>query len=149
MRLGNESCSDRVCGSVSSTSRRPEGNALPTDARSGTSHDRSVIARAFRSDLPWLLGGVVLAQVADLVTFIVAVGRTGIEAEQNILARALFIRFGDAGPALLKVAAVVTLVLLVRRVALRFPRLAAPAAGLAIGLGILGFASNVIFGLLG
>ncbi len=105
--------------------------------------------RAIRSELPLLLAGVVLSQVADLVTFIAAVGHTGIEAEQNLLARALFLRVGDAGPVLLKVAAVLALVLLVRRVALRFPRLAAPAAWLAIGLGMLGFASNVVFGLLG
>jgi hypothetical protein len=113
------------------------------------SHDRSVISRALRSDLPWLLAGVVLTQLADLVTFIAAVGHTGIEAEQNLLARALFLRVGDAGPVLLKVAAVLTLVLLMRRVALRFPRLAAPAGWLAICLGMLGVASNVVFGLLG
>jgi hypothetical protein len=107
-----------------------------------------VIARVLRIELPWLLAGVVLAQAADLATFMAAIGRTGIGAESNILARALYLRFGDAGPVMLKLAAVLTLVLLVRRVSARYPRLTAPAAGLAIAIGIAGLASNVIFGLL-
>ena len=91
---------------------------------------------------------VILSQVGDLVTFIAAIGRTGIQAERNVLARELFLRAGDIGPILLKTAAVLTLVLLVRWVGRRFPLLARPAAWLAIVIGLVGLASNVGFGLL-
>ena len=104
--------------------------------------------RAIQRDLQPLLMAVVLSQVADLVTFIAAIGRTGIQAEQNLLARELFLRAGDTGPVLLKAAAVLTLVLLVRRVGRRFPDYARPAAWVAIGLGLVGLGSNIAFGLL-
>jgi hypothetical protein len=104
--------------------------------------------RVLSQDLPSLLGAVIVTQVGDLLTFIAAVGRTGIQAEQNFLARELFIRVGGAGPLLLKAAAVLILVLLVRRVGQRFPAYAAPAALLAVGLGLIGLGSNVLFGLL-
>ena len=83
------------------------------------------------------------------MTFIAAIRHTGIGAEQNLLARALFQQFGDAGPVMLKGAAAVVLVLLFRRVVIRYPRLVAPAAGLAMAIGVIGFASNVAFGLVG
>jgi hypothetical protein len=95
-----------------------------------------------------LLAAVILSQLGDLVTFIAAIGRTGIQAEQNFLARELFLRVGEFGPVLLKVWAVIVLVLLVRRVAQRFPTYAAPAAWLAICVGLVGLGSNVVFGLL-
>lgn len=95
-----------------------------------------------------LLAAVILSQIGDLVTFIAAIGRTGIQAEQNFLARELFLRVGEFGPVLLKVWAVIVLVLLVRRVAQRFPTYAAPAAWLAICVGLVGLGSNVFFGLL-
>lgn len=104
--------------------------------------------RVLSQDIPSLLGAVIVAQVGDLLTFIAAIGRTGIGAEQNFLARELFLRVGAAGPLLLKAAAVIVLVLLVRRVGQRFPAYAAPAAWLAVGLGLIGLGSNVLFGLL-
>ena len=104
--------------------------------------------RVLSQDLPYLLGAVIVTQVGDLVTFIAAIGRTGIQAEQNLLVRELFIRVGGAGPLLLKAAAIIGLVLLVRRVGQRFPAYAAPAAWLAIGFGLVGLASNVFYGLL-
>jgi hypothetical protein len=112
-------------------------------------HDLSVNSRTLRSTATWLLVGVVLAQAADLLTFIAAIRHTGIRAEQNLLARSLFLQFGDAGPVMLKGAAIILLVMLLRRVVVRYPRLVAPAAGLAMGIGVLGFASNVAFGLVG
>lgn len=105
--------------------------------------------RVLGQDLQPLLGGVILSQLGDLVTFIAAVGRSGIQAERNLLARELFLRAGEMGPLLLKAAAVIVLVLLVRRVGQRFPTYAAPAAWLAIGFGLVGIASNILFGLLG
>ena len=104
--------------------------------------------RVLSQDLPYLLGAVIVTQVGDLLTFIAAIGRTGIQAEQNLLVRELFIRVGGAGPLLLKAAAIIGLVLLVRRVGQRFPAYAAPAAWLAIGFGLVGLASNVFYGLL-
>lgn len=112
-------------------------------------HDRRVKERVLGQELLQpLLGLVILTQLGDLVTFIAAIGRTGIQAEQNFLARELFLRVGDFGPVLLKAAAVIVLVLLVRRVAQRFPTYAAPAAWVAIGVGFVGLGSNVLFGLL-
>jgi hypothetical protein len=105
----------------------------------------ATVAQRYRRPL---LLAVMAAQLADLLTFIPAVGVTGIGAESNPLARQLFTLMGPAGPAAFKLIAVVALVLLVRRVAIRFPALAVPAATLAIALGLLGMASNVIVGLL-
>jgi hypothetical protein len=107
-----------------------------------------VTERAIQRDLQPLLLAVILSQLCDLVTFIAAIGQTGIQAEQNVLARELFLRAGDAGPILLKAAAVLTLVLLVRRVGRRFPDYARPAAWVAIGVGLVGLGSNIAFGLL-
>jgi hypothetical protein len=103
--------------------------------------------RAVRPDRRLLLGTVIAAQLADLLTFVPAVGRTGIQAERNPLARELFVLMGAAGPAMLKVVALVALVLLVQRVAVRFPSSTVPAASFAVVLGLLGAASNVFFGL--
>jgi hypothetical protein len=94
-----------------------------------------------------LLGAVFLAQISDLMTFIPAVGRTGIQAEANPIARDLFLLVGAPGPAFLKLFAVVALVLLVRRVAIRFPSYALPTAVVAIAVGLLGTLSNVLSGL--
>lgn len=112
-------------------------------------HDRFVKERVLGQDLLQpLLGLVILTQMGDLLTFIAAIGRTGIQAEQNFLARELFLRVGEFGPVLLKAAAVILLFLLVRRVGQRFPTYAAPAAWLAICVGVVGLGSNVLFGLL-
>jgi hypothetical protein len=129
------------------------GHVWPVPARStvmtvASSGSRSGSGRALRLNRRPLLAAVIAAQLADLVTFIPAVGRTGIEAEQNPLARALFVMMGAAGPAMLKVVTVMTLVFLVQRVATRFPSSTGPAASLAVALGLLGAASNVFFGLL-
>jgi hypothetical protein len=104
--------------------------------------------RALHRGLVPLLALVILVQLGDLLTFILAIGRVGIQAERNFLARDLFLLVGDPGPVLLKAAAVITLILLVRRIAARFPRLAAPGAWLAIVVGLIGIGSNVVFGLL-
>ena len=101
--------------------------------------------RAIRQDyLNLLLVGVILSQLGDLVTFMAAVGRLGIQAETNLLARELFLRVGEFGPVLLKAAALIVIVLLVRRIAQRFPAYAAPAAWLAISVGLVGLGSNVV-----
>jgi len=91
---------------------------------------------------------VAAAQLLDLATFVPAVGRVGIGAESNPLARSLYLLDGPLGPALLKAAAVSIMLLALLRVERRFPTLAIPSAGLLIGIGLVGAASNVLFGLL-
>jgi hypothetical protein len=95
-----------------------------------------------------LLLAVMVAQLADLATFLPAIALAGIQAESNPLVRQLYLVAGDAGPIAFNGIAVVALVLLVRRVAVRFPRLATPTAAVVIAIGLLGTASNIVGGLL-
>jgi hypothetical protein len=115
-----------------------------------TSFDRST-PRALRA-LPGrsivLLAAVASAQLLDLVTFVPAVARVGIGAESNPLARSLYTLEGPLGPALLKAAAVAFMLLVILRVERRFPSFALPSAAVLIGIGLLGAASNLMFGLL-
>ena len=107
------------------------------------------VERPFPREGRTLLLAVMVAQLADLATFLPAIALTGIQAESNPLARQLYLVAGDAGPVAFNAIAVVALVLLVRRVAVRFPRLAAPSAAIVIAIGLIGTASNIIGGLLG
>jgi hypothetical protein len=107
--------------------------------------DRAAIPA--RPPARYLLAIVAIAQLCDLLTFLPAVGRVGIGAEQNPLARYLYELLGAAGPAALKVAVVVALLALLTRVVQRYPRLWAPPVVLAVALGALGTWSNVVFGL--
>ena len=104
-------------------------------------------AAASRPPARYLLAIVAVAQSCDLVTFLPAVGRVGIGAEQNPLARYLYQVLGAAGPAALKVVVVVALLGLLLRVLRRYPRFWAPPVVLAVALGALGTWSNVVFGL--
>lgn len=90
---------------------------------------------------------VIVAQAADLITFLAAIGRVGIHAEQNPVARGLFGSLGSAGPAAYKLVAIGLIVLVLWRIAIRFPGYAGRSAVLAIGLGLLGAWSNIAFGL--
>jgi hypothetical protein len=90
-----------------------------------------------------LLGLVILAQLFDLLTFVPAVARVGIEAESNPLAQVLYLSVGPLGPALLKVGAILVMVLAMRRVLRRFPGYAAGSAALLVAIGLAGAASNV------
>ena len=91
---------------------------------------------------------VAVTQLLDLVTFVPAVSRVGIGAESNPLARTLYLSAGPLGPAALKVAAISIMLLALFRVARRFPTYALPSAALLVGIGLLGFGSNLLFGLL-
>ncbi|MFI5262634.1 MAG: hypothetical protein ACHQZR_08785 [Candidatus Limnocylindrales bacterium] len=95
----------------------------------------------------YLFAIVAVAQLCDLLTFVPAVGRVGIGAEQNPLARYLYEVLGAAGPAALKVTVVVLLLGLLARVMRRYPRYWAPPVVLAVALGVVGTWSNVVFGL--
>lgn len=90
---------------------------------------------------------VIAAQLADLVTFVPAIGRVGIGAEQNPIVRDLFMTMGAAGPAAFKVCATVAVVALLYRVGVRYPNLAGRSCMVAVGLGLLGAWSNIAFGL--
>ena len=104
-------------------------------------------AAVSRPPVRYLLAIVAIAQLCDLLTFLPAVGRVGIGAEQNPLARYLYEVLGAAGPAALKVTVVVALLVLLTRVVRRYPRFWAPPVVLAVALGVLGTWSNVVFGL--
>jgi uncharacterized membrane protein len=104
-------------------------------------------AAAPRPQARYLLALVAVAQLCDLATFVPAVGRVGIGAEQNPLARYLYEVLGAAGPAALKVTVVIALLALLARVVQRYPRYWAPPVVLAVALGLLGTWSNVVFGL--
>jgi threonine/homoserine efflux transporter RhtA len=95
-----------------------------------------------------VFAAVAVAQLLDLVTFLPAVARVGIGAESNPLARTLYLSAGPGGPAALKAAAVAIMLLALVRVARRFPAYAVPSAALVLGIGLLGAASNLAFGLL-
>jgi threonine/homoserine efflux transporter RhtA len=82
------------------------------------------------------------------VTFLPAVARVGIGAESNPLARTLYLTAGPLGPTALKAAAVAIMLLALLRVARRFPAYTLPSAALLLGIGLVGAASNLLFGLL-
>jgi hypothetical protein len=90
---------------------------------------------------------VIAAQLADLVTFLAAISRVGIHAEQNPVARGLFGSLGSAGPTAYKVVAIGLIVLVLWRIAVRFPGYAGRSGALAIAVGLLGAWSNIAFGL--
>ena len=90
----------------------------------------------------------VTAQILDLATFLPAVARTGIGAESNPLARALYLSAGAWGASALKAVAITIILLTLARVLRRFPTYALPSAAFAMGIGLFGAASNVFFGLL-
>lgn len=95
-----------------------------------------------------ILLAVVAAQVLDLVTFIPAVARVGIDAERNPLARTLYLSAGPLGPAALKVLVISVMLAALLRVFRRYPTYILPSAMLMVGIGLLGAGSNLMFGLL-
>ena len=115
----------------------------PTFARTVQAQPRSITNRSVV-----LFAAVAFAQLLDLLTFVPAVAKVGIEAESNPLARSLYMAGGPLGPALLKAAAVTVMLLVLLRVERRFPSFAVPSAALLVGIGLLGAGSNLLFGLL-
>lgn len=89
-----------------------------------------------------ILFGIVLAQLADALTFTVGVSRFGIGLESNGIAAGLY-RFGGLDAVLLVKGAVLlmTLALLISTAG-RFPRLFVWGGAMATSLGFLGFAAN-------
>jgi hypothetical protein len=109
--------------------------------------ERSVL-RLMPNRYAAVLAAVAVAQLLDLVTFLPAVARVGIGAESNPLTRMLYLSAGPWGPAALKVAAISIMLVGLVRVMRRFPTYVVPSAALVLGIGVLGAASNIAFGLL-
>jgi hypothetical protein len=94
-----------------------------------------------------LVGLVVAGQVADLLTFALAVERVGINGELNGMAADLYAAFGFAGVAAFKLgltALVVAACLwMIRPASTHRPSLAGRAMLLATAIGLLGAATNL------
>ena len=95
-----------------------------------------------------VFAAVAAVELLDLATFIPAVSRMGVGAEGNPLARTLYLSAGPLGPMALKAAGIAVILLALTRVVRRFPTLVFPSAALALGIGLFGVASNVLFVLL-
>ena len=89
-----------------------------------------------------ILFGLVLAQLADALTFTIGVSRFGIGLESNGMAVGLYRSAGLDGVLLAKGAAVLAAIAVVTIAADRFPRLLVWGGAAATSLGLLGFATN-------
>ena len=89
-----------------------------------------------------ILFGLVLAQLADALTFTIGVSRFGIDLESNGIAALLYRSAGLDGVLFAKLAVIVTTIGLMVVAASRFPRLLVWGGAAATSLGLLGFATN-------
>jgi len=89
-----------------------------------------------------ILFGLVLAQLADALTFTIGVSRFGIELESNGFAAMLYRSSGLDGVLFAKLVVLVTTIGLMILAAHRFPRLLIWGGAAATSLGLLGFATN-------
>ena len=90
----------------------------------------------------FILLGLVVAQIADAVTFSIGVTRLGIEYEANGIAAELFRLGGMDAVLVFKAAAIVTIVCFLALTAQRFPRVLYYGGAAATSLGLLGFVAN-------
>lgn len=89
-----------------------------------------------------ILLGILIAQLADAATFVLAISRFGIGLESNGLAASLYHVAGMDGVLLVKLLVLVVTILLLAVTAPRFPRLLVWGGAFATSLGLLGFATN-------
>jgi hypothetical protein len=89
-----------------------------------------------------ILFGLVLAQLADALTFTIGVSRFGIDLESNGFATYLYRSAGLDGVLLTKLAVLITTIGLMVVASIRFPRLLVWGGASATSLGLLGFATN-------
>jgi len=89
-----------------------------------------------------ILFGLVLAQLADALTFTIGVSRFGIDLESNGFAAMLYKSSGLYGVLLAKGLVLLTTIGLMVIAADRFPRLLVWGGAAATSLGLLGFAAN-------
>lgn len=91
---------------------------------------------------------VVIAQLCDLATFYMGVARVGSGAEQNVLVRYLYKSFGMAGPLVLKLFTLATILPLLWLVASRWQGRVLSAATMCIGIAMVGVYGNLVHGIL-
>jgi hypothetical protein len=89
-----------------------------------------------------ILFGVVLAQLADALTFTIGVSRFGIGVESNGIAAALFGLGGLDAVLITKGLVLLATIGLLVGTAARFPRLLVWGGAAATSIGLLGFATN-------
>jgi hypothetical protein len=104
--------------------------------------NRELFARTWK-----LLAVVVVSQLCDLSTFLMGIARVGIEAESNPLVRHLYEAYGAAGPLLLKLGTMGTILPLLWFVAARYnARILAPTF-LAVSISLIGIYGNFAHGI--
>jgi hypothetical protein len=89
-----------------------------------------------------ILFGLVLAQLADALTFTIGVSRFGIGIESNGIAAALYHAAGLGGVLAVKGGVTLAAIALLVFAVPRFPRLIVWGGAAATSLGVLGFAAN-------
>ena len=90
----------------------------------------------------FILFGMVLAQLADAVTFTIGVSRFGIGLESNGIASALHHASGLSGVLLAKLAVILIGIALLVTSVNRFPRLLVWGGAAGTTVGLLGFVAN-------
>lgn len=94
--------------------------------------------------LPIALLLLVVAQFADYATFVVMVGRHGLEAELNPIVVTLFEQLGLVGVTVAKLAVVIFAASVVALIIRRRRTLGSVIVGFGVGSGLLGAFSNVL-----
>jgi hypothetical protein len=90
----------------------------------------------------FILFGLVLAQLADALTFTIGVSRFGIGLESNGVAAWIYHMSGLDGVLMVKGGVILVSIALMVLAARRFPRLLVWGGAAATSLGLLGFATN-------
>ena len=90
----------------------------------------------------FIVAGLVLAQLADAITFTIGVSRFGIGVESNDLAAALYQTSGLGGVLIAKAIVLLTTSALLIATADRFRHLLVWGGATATSLGLVGFAAN-------
>jgi hypothetical protein len=90
----------------------------------------------------FILFSLVLAQLADALTFTIGVSRFGIGIESNGMAAALYHISGLGGVLLVKGAVIIAAIAIMVFAATNSPRLLVWGGAAATSLGLLGFAAN-------
>jgi hypothetical protein len=94
--------------------------------------------------LPIALLLLVVAQFADYATFVVMVGRHGLEAELNPIVVTIFEQLGLIGVTVAKLAVVAFAASVVALIVRRRRTLGSLVVGFGVGTGLLGAFSNVL-----
>lgn len=90
----------------------------------------------------FILFGLVLAQLADALTFTIGVSRFGIGVESNGVAAAIYHAFGLNGVLFVKGTVIILAIGLMVLAAHRFPRLLVWGGAATTSMGMLGFIAN-------